>query len=460
MKPMSIKRPLLGSLLLLLLCFAMLIGTTFAWFTDSVSSTGNKIQSGSLKLKLERLVDSTWTDITKSTAPLFDYALWEPGYTDYAVLRISNDGTLALKWEAKLIHNGTLNALADVIDVYITQFVDETPAEPADFAAVRDWHKFGTLRDFLTSFEANTKGNLAANESAYLGIALHMQESADNRYQDLDLGTFDLTISATQDTVEADGFYDNQYDAGAGNTQYVTTQSEFIDAITLGGKIVLGNDIDLTPVDSPDVGNEVSKDVVIDLNGYSLTAARTYANDNDRLTAVLTIANGANVTIQGNGSVKNNYSDPSKKNTFAIYITEGGKLTVNGGSYYGISDCIYVGGGDLTINAGTFASAKAASAALDFHPTWNGTTYHMYDPNVINCNDSQFTNGYATVTINGGVFINEDPSNIKEGSNASPRYNYSHLTAGLKTVAQDALGNPVADPETYEGDVYFVVVPA
>ena len=42
------KTKLVSSIVTLLICFAMLIGTTFAWFTDSVSSTGNKIQAGSM----------------------------------------------------------------------------------------------------------------------------------------------------------------------------------------------------------------------------------------------------------------------------------------------------------------------------------------------------------------------------------------------------------------------------
>ena len=42
------KRALLASVLSVALCCAMLIGSTFAWFTDSVTNTGNRIQAGNL----------------------------------------------------------------------------------------------------------------------------------------------------------------------------------------------------------------------------------------------------------------------------------------------------------------------------------------------------------------------------------------------------------------------------
>ena len=97
-KQKSTKKTLLTSVLSLVLCVAMLVGTTFAWFTDSVTSANNKIQAGNLKIDLE-LLDKTsgkWNSIKKSNAPIFDYDKWEPGYTDVKVLKVENEGTLAL----------------------------------------------------------------------------------------------------------------------------------------------------------------------------------------------------------------------------------------------------------------------------------------------------------------------------------------------------------------------------
>ena len=49
----STKRALLMSVISMLLCLAMLTGTTFAWFTDSVKSGMNKIVAGNLDVELQ-----------------------------------------------------------------------------------------------------------------------------------------------------------------------------------------------------------------------------------------------------------------------------------------------------------------------------------------------------------------------------------------------------------------------
>ena len=116
------KRALLASVLSVVVCAAMLAGSTFAWFTDSVTSAGNIIKSGNLKVALEwangteALDMATWKDA--STGPIFNYSLWEPGYTEVRHVRISNKGNLALKYEIRIVANGEVSKLADVIDVY------------------------------------------------------------------------------------------------------------------------------------------------------------------------------------------------------------------------------------------------------------------------------------------------------------------------------------------------------
>ena len=92
-KTKSTKRALVSSALALVMCISMLIGSTFAWFTDSVTSSSNKIQSGTLKLDLEMIVkndDNTtsWKSIKEDKTALFNYTNWEPGYTDVKVLKV------------------------------------------------------------------------------------------------------------------------------------------------------------------------------------------------------------------------------------------------------------------------------------------------------------------------------------------------------------------------------------
>ena len=93
------KKALRGSLLALFLCIVLLIGTTFAWFTDTASTGVNKIQAGNLDVELEYSTDcSTWKTANQTTQMFDDDALWEPGHTEVVYLRVKNVGNLALKY--------------------------------------------------------------------------------------------------------------------------------------------------------------------------------------------------------------------------------------------------------------------------------------------------------------------------------------------------------------------------
>jgi len=216
-KKYSTKRALIASVLALCMCFSMLVGTTFAWFTDSVTSANNIIKSGSLEISLEKWNGTSWENT--ESKPIFNYDKWEPGYSQVVNLKISNLGTLALKWKAVITTEKNLSILADVINVYVRSGkVEADVMVPTDTrldldaaVAAGDFTKY-TLRQFIGEVESITAGNLKATEADYLGIVLAMDTAAGNEYQNLDLGgKFNLTILATQDTVENDSF-DKEYD--------------------------------------------------------------------------------------------------------------------------------------------------------------------------------------------------------------------------------------------------------
>ena len=202
------KRSLFMSVMSLLLCCSMLLGTTWAWFTDDVTSSKNKIQSGSLKVDLELRdpVSGEWNSVKENHDPLFDYSYWEPGYTDVKILKITNKGTLALKWVAQFVSETKLSALADVIDVYV--LAGSTELNYPTSSDLTGYTKVGTVADFVNTLADTTNGVLTTKgEAAYLGIALKMRETADNAYQGLSLGgEFDIRIYATQWTSEGDSF--------------------------------------------------------------------------------------------------------------------------------------------------------------------------------------------------------------------------------------------------------------
>jgi len=132
----STKRALISSVIALLVCFTMLLGTTFAWFTDSVTSAGNIIQSGNLDVAMywaegqkdPTAADTVWTDA--STGAIFDYDKWEPGYAVARHIKIANEGTLALKYIVRIVANGTVSEkIANVNGMYSDgEFVIPTDA--------------------------------------------------------------------------------------------------------------------------------------------------------------------------------------------------------------------------------------------------------------------------------------------------------------------------------------------
>ena len=126
MKKNSPKRALLSSILALCICFTMLVGTTFAWFTDNVTSDNNIIKTGKLDVAMywakggeavPAIGAEAWTDA--SSGPIFkDDVLWEPGYVDAKHILIANEGSLDLNYELRITTNTYLSELANVIDVY------------------------------------------------------------------------------------------------------------------------------------------------------------------------------------------------------------------------------------------------------------------------------------------------------------------------------------------------------
>ena len=204
----STKRALLTSALALLMCVTMLIGTTFAWFTDTASTGVNKIVSGNLKVDIIGANSDSHIeklDFTKATGAGGENLLWEPGcryLTDG--FRIANKGNLALKWKAEINKDNIVDgkaaptakdgkSLLDVIDFYVvTKAADGTETAVA-----------------IENFTGKLAANVGKSETYYIkGV---MQTTAGNDYQDLTLDGITITVYATQDTVESDS-YDNQYD--------------------------------------------------------------------------------------------------------------------------------------------------------------------------------------------------------------------------------------------------------
>ncbi len=210
------KRALLLSLLAIVLCMAMLIGSTFAWFTDTASTGVNNIQAGNLKVGMYyedgkvAPAEADWKDAEGQA--IFDYTLWEPGYTVAKHIKIANEGSLALKYQLDFMLTGEIGKLAEVIDVY---FADPAVVV-ADRAAATALTSVGTLKEFLEGAKVNPEnGVLKKDESAIVTIVLKMNENAGNIYKNTTVGDgLTVRLNATQLASEEDSF-DENYDKGA-----------------------------------------------------------------------------------------------------------------------------------------------------------------------------------------------------------------------------------------------------
>ena len=218
----STKKSLFTSTVALLLCFVMLMGTTFAWFTDEITSTGNIIQAGTLDANMywsedllptnsDNLIAEGWYNA--ATTKVFDYNNWEPGFSQFRYVLIENAGSLDFKWHLTIDAEGKVTELAEVIEVY---YITDIESEVTKKDLIAD-NYVGTLDEVLSRKDSND-GTLKSGERVLLAIAFHMQETAGNEYQNKVLceGGFALNLIAAQasQTGEYDSF-DDKYDENA-----------------------------------------------------------------------------------------------------------------------------------------------------------------------------------------------------------------------------------------------------
>ncbi|MBD9226674.1 MAG: hypothetical protein EGQ48_05505 [Clostridiales bacterium] len=317
----STKRALLTSALALLMCVTMLVGATFAWFTDTVSTGVNKIQAGNLDIKVEyrTTADGNWQLLDNAT-DLFGAAgtLFEPGHTRVVELRITNAGNLALKYKigmnvvsetAGTNKGGNPYKLSDYLKVGTTSIQQYNPTDQISSLMERLIFQKGdfgmwTARDFANfELEYTSNGNVHALEpgaAQILGIKVYMPETVGNEANAISTEkaafiNFGLNVVATQYTVESDSF-GTQYDKDAPlDFEPVSTADELKAAAANGKNVQLTQDVTLT--DALTFNNAVT----IDLNGKTLTSSLNSAGYSLVAKADATIVNG---TYKGTGSAR------------------------------------------------------------------------------------------------------------------------------------------------------------
>ncbi len=405
----STKRALRGSVMAMVLCLAMLVGATFAWFTDTASTGVNKIQAGNLDIELQYAtkwdangVPTKWENAEGKTLPFLvngeipaegTQILWEPGCT-YMLpeLRVVNKGNLAVKYKVAITGINGSAKLNNVIDWTIND---------ADIN--------------LTEMQLK-----AGEEGAAFTIKGHMQESAGNDYMNESIDGIAITVYATQDTVESDSF-NNTYDENA--TYPVVNVTELKEALTNGGVVAVTEDIQTNNIEDTAAARIViSQPTTLNLEKKIITPDNM-GNNNTNFCALIIDAD-TTINAGENGGI-----DTGVNGGYGINVRKGATVTINDGYYYGGGTAVQVQEGTLVINGGTFACEPYSN------PTYG---YNF----LINCVDSAYKNGTAKVIINGGTFVNFDPSNCTaEGAHTN------FVADGYKVVS-----------ETHGTDTWYTVV--
>ena len=451
------KRSLLMSALALVLCVSMLVGSTFAWFTDTASTSVNRIQSGTLDIELLMYDGANWVSAEGETLNFIaadgnQNILWEPGCTyELPALKVVNKGNLELKYQ---IHITGIEGDAKLLEVI----------------------------DFTIEGEDSLNGTLAPNaETPAITLIGHMAEEAGNEYQGKTMDAISITVVATQLNAENDT-YGPDYDEDAWHPAMKVYNAGDLQAAINNGEtnIILMDDIDLTesiviPAAAATYSLRAAANAVtINLNGKTINNPNGYVFESQ-----------GNLILEGNGTVSG----------LGGIRAKAGSVTINGGNYYASSKyqegnfqhtlraentIVTINGGnfDATVNGQSNAMFNAASGAVI---TINGGNFKnvsgalaTFDPYLFNyekdgkviINDGTFYGGWrfngetATTEIYGGNFtVGYDGQSFHANSTHTVTVYGGSFTAGAKLT--DKLVDLLAEGYAAENEngVYTVVFP-
>ncbi len=478
------KKALMMSVLSLFLCFSMLIGTTFAWFTDSVESKNNIIKSGNLDIELYYQNDETsdWTLVDETTNIFKKDTLWEPGHTEVIYFKVVNEGSLALKYQlgvnivketSSVNIEGNKFKLSDYIYFDI---IDGLNGETNAFADREAAMEYATEKD-LISKGYSKRNTLESGNEEYVAMIVYMPETIGNAANygkgqavpSIELG---IDLFATQTTHEEDSFGDD-YDADALVCDVIATP-ETIDTILADdqwvGKVIgladgKYGDLKIAYNNTTLVSNTAVVDF-IDLNGkdgitmdgltFNAAGAKpTYTYSPAQAGAYVTnIADAGNATAapHGAGDIKivnctftgtpadasiyapidfegRNFSSKTKNVTISNCVFECNamnyvRLNYVGEGYVVISDNIF-GGFDYSTTHNTInATSNGASWTI------TGNTFYNWNVNNAAFGSSRSTIAeILTLTIKDNSFVNVGADkiavlNLKTGTTEKPNANY------------------------------------
>ena len=426
------RRALLMSIISLMLCCSMLIGTTFAWFTDEVVSGTNQILAGNLDVELYHSDKAVRNEKVTTTTKLFDDVtpdLWEPGAVAYEVLTVANEGTLAMKYNlAVLFENATVvngKTLADALKVAVVDADELTSREAAIAAGAGLWQDFASF---------NLTGTLEAGKTATYGVVIYWEPTDnDNIFNmnnenkgktlSIDLG---VKLLATQLDFEEDSFgsdYDENLMIAVSSFEEL---KQAIADVNKGGVIYL----------NPGVYNF----------GYVLTIAGKECTI-EGIGNVKLVNNGSshffNVTEESNVVFKNleldgNFTNNAKSRN-GIFVRYNSTVTLD--------DCNVYGAGHFSVCIDQISDKEANEGKTATVKLINGTKVETVDsiayPTSGHSYDGICENSYVKVTTDATSTID---SFTKNDQVAKPENITLNGIANVPTAdqLQDAIDNAVA----------------
>ena len=340
------KRALLTSVMALVMCVVMLVGTTFAWFTDSASTAVNKIQAGTLDVQLldengDSLEGQTlaWQ---KATDHESEEVLWEPGCTyELPDLRLVNNGDLWLK--VRVYINGIKGdaKLLEAIEFTATYETEDGASETLTIGTD------GTI----TEFNDEAMFPLSTTGGNYIKIKGHMKESAGNEYRGLSIDGIGITVVATQYAYENDSF-DYIYDKDAqypdimfvGGDNAAEVKEELKDALT---------------ADKEEIIVSLTSDVTYDVAAWSENAM-----GGDSTKTITINGNGHKILFNNTNSDWNNIVTGDAKLVINNAIVDNSGYNADGGTWNG-HDITFLN--DVEFNKVTFTNAVAVTANAVFN---------------------------------------------------------------------------------------------
>ncbi len=431
----STKRALLTSALALLMCVAMLVGATFAWFTDTASTGVNKIQAGNLKMEVtyKNTAGGSFEKVNKETPVFNNNALWEPGHVEYVVLKVRNAGSLALKYKLGI----------NIASETGSTSVDGNAFNLSDYIrfAVLDGDQSSLGRDGLVAAAGNgaalnagytAENHLLAgtdNSEKVVTLVVWMPTTVGNEANHMTGKTapsinLGINVAATQDTVEKDSF-DNTYDKDA--VYPIVAMDTLQELINNAAE----------PVSAKLEGNIAGsltvpqgKEVTLDLNGFTLTGGDSHA-----------ILNRGTLCIKdssGNGKIVASKANTSALRNAAVCVIEGGTFTRADGEdnkWHTVENF-----GTMTFNGGKVIAEDGQSFAIV-----NGWNY-------INPGEQK-----ATMTIN-NIEMKAGPNGFKNCAGGTLTMNGGTLhCTGYWGLSNDSTGIATINGGNITSDRYIAI---